>query len=239
MAVDTPKANGFKTVVDTIVAPKEAFESIRVAPTWGWALLISIVLVATGSYLITPALVHAYPGTFAQQLATDPRLSGMPQDQQQAVLALTLKGLSFAWIFGIIVVPISALVAAAIMLIFDKIGHGQGSFGRYWAAACNVSIPVFALGSVIGAVIILLRGADSFSTEQAVQQAVPSLAMLAPGAGVKLTAFLAAITPFALWGVGLNVVAMRTIGRVGAVPTWLAAIAILLIPALFAAAGAK
>jgi hypothetical protein len=35
MAVDTsPKPNGLKVALDTIVAPKEAFDSIRIAPTW-------------------------------------------------------------------------------------------------------------------------------------------------------------------------------------------------------------
>ena len=32
MAVDTPKANGLKTAVDIIVAPKEALESIASRP---------------------------------------------------------------------------------------------------------------------------------------------------------------------------------------------------------------
>jgi Yip1 domain len=239
MAVDTPKANGLKTVVDTIVAPKEAFESIRVAPTWTWALLIAIVLVAISSYLLTPALVHAYPGTFAQQVATDPRLSGMSQDQQQTVMAFGEKAIGFGWIFAVVAVPFFALIAGVIMLIFDKIGRGQGSFAKYWAAACNIGIPAFALGAVVSAIIVLVRGADSFSTVQAVQEATPSLAMLAPAAGAKMSAFLAVITPFALWGLVLNVVAMRTIGRVGAVPAWLAGLAIILIPALLAMAGAK
>ncbi len=239
MAVDTPKANGLKTVVDTIVAPKEAFESIRIAPTWGWALLIAILAGVIASYLMTPALVHAYPGTFAQQAANDPRIASMSQEQQQTVMAFGEKTLSFGWIFVIFAIPFGALIAAVIMLVFDKIGHGQGSFAQYWAVACNVGVPVFALGTLVAAIIVLVRGADSFGTIQAVQQATPSLAMLVPGAGVKLTAFLAAITIFALWGLGLNVAAMRIVGRVAAVPAWLAGLAILLIPALFAVAGAK
>ena len=37
-----PRPSGLKTALDTIVSPKEAFESIRVAPTWGWAIVIAV-----------------------------------------------------------------------------------------------------------------------------------------------------------------------------------------------------
>jgi len=240
MAVDVPQqANGLKVAIDTIVAPKAAFEAIRVVPTWAWALLIAIVVGAIGTYLMTPAFVHAYPGTFAQQAQSDPRIASMTPEQQQAIVAFTQKTLAFGWIFVVFGVPFGALVATVLMLIFDKIGHGEGSFLKYWAASCNIAIPSFALGSAVAAIIVLVRGADSFPTLQSVQEAVPSLAMVAPGAGAKTTAFLATITPFTLWGVGLNVAAMRIIGRVQAVPAWLAALVILIVPALFAMAGAK
>lgn len=239
MAVDTTKVNGLKTVVDTIVAPKAAFESMRVAPTWGWALLISIIIGAAASYLMTPAFAHAYPGTFAQMVASDPRLAGATPDQQQAALAFGEKIISFNWVFVIFGVPIAALIASVVMLVFDKISHGEGGFSKYWAVACNIAVPVVGVGGIVSVIIVLARGADSFATVQAVQEAVPSLAMAAPGAGAKLAAFLATITPFTLWGFGLNVVAMRIVGRVGAVPAWLAGLVILLVPGLFAMAGAK
>jgi hypothetical protein len=239
MAVDTPKANGLKTVVDTIVAPKEAFESIRVAPTWAWGLLVSIVLVAVSSYLLVPALLHGYPGTFAQLVASDPRLANASADQIQSIQAFNEKLVSLGWVFAPFVVAFAALVAAVVMLVFDKVSHGEGSFSRYWAVACNIGVPVLGIGSIVSAIIVVARGADSFASVQAVQQAVPSFAMLAPGASPKLTALLATLTPFMLWGLGLNVFAMRVVGRVSTVPAWLAGIVILLIPGLFAMAGAK
>ncbi len=238
MAVDTPKANGLKTVVDTIVSPKEAFESIRRAPTWVWALLIAIVVTAVALYLETPAMLHGYPGTFAQQVAADPRLQNATPEQQQLSLSIGEKFVSFVWLFVVIGLPFGALLAAVVMLIFDKIGHGEGSFGKYWAAACNIAIPSVAIGAVVSTLIVLARGTDTFATEQAVQQAVPSLALLLPGT-TKLSAFLGTITPFTLWGLGLNVAAMRIIGRVGPVPAWLAGLVMLVVPGLFAMAGAK
>jgi Yip1 domain len=240
MAVDaSPEPDGLKVALDTIVAPKAAFESIRIAPTWGWAFLLAIVIGTLSTYLITPALVHAYPGTFAQQVATNPQLSSETPEQQQMALAIGEKFVSFLWLGTIIGVPLVVLVSTVIMLIFDKIGHGDGSFGKYWAAACNIAIPGFAVASALSAIIVLVRGADSFTTEQAVQSAIPSLALFAPSSNVKLIAFLATITPFSLWALGLNVVAMRIIGRVPVVPAWLAALVMLAVPAILAAVGAK
>ena len=46
---ESARANGLKTALDMIIAPKEAFEQLRVAPTWGWALLILLVLYAVAS----------------------------------------------------------------------------------------------------------------------------------------------------------------------------------------------
>jgi len=240
MAVDTsPKPNGLKVALDTIVAPKEAFESISVTPRWVWAFIIAIVVGTLATYLITPALQHAYPGTFAHQAATDPRLAAMSEQNRQMAMTIGERVVGFVWIGMIFGIPLILLFAAVVMLIFDKIGHGVGSFAKYWAAACNIAIPGLALASALSAIIVYLRGVDSFATEQSVSLALPSLAWLAPNAGAKLAAFLGTVTPFSLWAVGLNVGAMRIIGKVSAVPAWLAALVMLLVPALFAAAGAK
>ncbi len=240
MAVDSRPStpNGLKTVWDTIVAPKEAFESIRNAPTWGWALLIAIIVPMAATLLATPALEHGYAGTFAQQVASDPRLSALSADQQQSAEAIGSKIVGFSWMFVAFGVPLFVLISAVVFLIFDKLGRGTGSFGQYWAAACNIAV-ISAIGSIIMALIVSIRGADSFTTAQSVQQSVPSLAMLAAGAGVKLTGFLSVITPFTLWAASLAVVALTTIGKVGKLQAWLAAIVMLIVPGLLAAAGAK
>jgi hypothetical protein len=240
MAVDNaPAPNGLKTAWDIIVAPKAAFESIRAVPTWGWAVLITIVVGSICSYLMTPAMMHAYAGTFAHQAATDPRISSLSPEDQQRTLAIGTKAVAFTWMFVIVFVPIFAVIGAAVLLLFDKIGGGQGTFGKYWAAACNIAIPSYALAVIVSALIVFVRGADSFGSMQEVQAAVPSLAMLAPGAGLKLVAFLGTITPFTLWGAYLNVMAMRIIGNTRPVPAWIGALLILVLPGLLASAGAR
>src|SRR5579875_1664243 len=142
MAVDAqaPRANGLKTAWDTIVAPKDAFESIRQIPTWGWALAISIVLTVIGNILMLPAIQHAIAASWPQTVSQSPQLSQLSADQQQSYLNITLKVTSFSWVFSIFVVPIICLIEALIMLVFDKLGHGEGSFAKYFAASCNIAI---------------------------------------------------------------------------------------------------
>jgi hypothetical protein len=228
-----------KTAWDIIVAPRAALDALRESPTWGWALFITIVVGTLTNYLIVPAMQHGEAGTFAHLFATDPALAGEPPEKQQFGLAFAQKALAFGWLFVPVIVPFAALIAAVVMLLFDKIGRGEGSLATYWAVACNVAVPAYAVGGIVTAIIVLARGADTFSTLQEVQQAVPSLALLAPGANVKVSAFLGALTPFQLWGAGLNVAAMRIVGRVAALPAWLAALLMLIIPAYLAAYGAR
>ena len=192
-----------------------------------------------GSYLIIPALTHGLAGTFAHMAATDPRMQSLTPAQRQNVEALQEKIIGFGWVFAFVGVPFAAFVGAIVLLIFDKIGRGEGSFAKYWAAACNIGVPALALSSIVSAIIVLIRGADSFGTTLDVQQALPTLAMLTPAAPAKLTAFLAAITPFTLWGAGLNVAALRIIGKVAALPAWLGALTLLLVPAIIASLGPR
>lgn len=240
MAVDSqaPQANALKTVLDTMIAPKEAFESIRIVPTWGWALAIAIVLSAVGSYLMVPAFQHAFAASWPEMVSKSPRLAQLTPQQQQIQLAVTQKFFGFSWIVIFFAVPILVLINAVVMLIFDKLGKGEGTFAQYFAAASNIAVPA-ALGSIIAAIIVMIRGVASFNSVPAVQNAVPTLALLAPGGSPKLVAFLSVFTPFSIWATVLVAVAMMTIGRTPKLQAWLAAVLLIVVPALIATLGAS
>ncbi|HET9029697.1 MAG TPA: YIP1 family protein [Candidatus Aquilonibacter sp.] len=240
MAVETQSrsANAFKTIVDTIVSPKEAFESIREVPTWGIAMAVAIVLAAVGSYLMVPALQHGMAGSWSDMVAKSPQLSQMTPEQQHAQLALSEKIYGFTWIFVIVGMPIFMLIEAVVMLVFDKLGRGDGSFGKYFAAAANIAV-IGGIGQLITGIIAALRGPESFTSLQAVQNTMPTFALLVPGAAGKLAAFLAVFTPFSLWATGLVIAAMVIVGRVPKLQAWLAGLLLLVVPALLASLGAK
>jgi hypothetical protein len=239
MAVETTaKPNGLKTVWDVIVAPKDALESLRVAPTWGWALLIVLVLTTLSVYLCTPASVHGMTTDWPNMVAKSPQLAAQTPEQQQAGLALGTKIAELVWVFTPIFILIAALIGTVILVIFNAIGRGSGTFGQYWAAQWTISI-VSAVGSIVLAVIVLVRGADSFNTAASVQSAMPSLAMLVPASAVKLHAFLGVFTVFGIWAAGLEIAALSVIGRVSTVPAWLGGSLTLIVGGLFAAAFAR
>ncbi|MDQ2865053.1 MAG: YIP1 family protein [Candidatus Eremiobacteraeota bacterium] len=232
-------SSGLRTMVDTIVAPAEAFESIRVVPTWGWALAITILLSVLGSFLLVPAIQHAIVAGWPDMVAQQPALARLSPEQQHTMLAFDTKMFGFAWIFPIVTIPIVCLLGAIVMLLFNAMGRGDGTFAKFFSASCNIAVPTAGLAAIVTALIVLVRGQASFNSLTAVSTALPSLAMLAPASNVKLIALLAAINPFSIWAVLLTVGAMSIIGHVPRLQAWLAAIVMFLIPALAAMAGAK
>jgi hypothetical protein len=234
-----PKASGLKTALDTIVAPKEAFESLRAAPTWGWALLLTIVLYALASYLMTPAILHATQSDWPRVVAENPRLAAATPDEQQKYLTISLGFVRWVWVIAPIIALIAMLVQSVVMLIFKTLGKGDAPFRALWATAANVALPVLALNALITAVIVIVRGADSFNSQAEVQTAMPSLALLVPASAVKLHAFLAAFNPFTLWGCGLTIGAMVVVARVSRGWAWATGIAGLLVAAGLIAMAAR
>lgn len=242
MESDAPgkaRANGLKTALDVIIAPKEAFEQLRVAPTWGWALLILLVLYAIASWLITPAILHATQADWPHTVATNPSLAQLTPDQQQHYLSVTMKIVGWIWLFSPVIAIIALVVQAVVMLIFKAIGRGSCSFATIWAAAVNIQVPVLALNAIVTAAIVMLRGADSFNTSAEVQTAMPSLALLVDPASVKLHAFASAFNPFTLWGLGLVVGAMVISARVSRGMAWATGIVWIVLAGGFIAVAAR
>lgn len=232
-------ANGLQTLADVILAPKSAFERLRIQPTWGWAFIVAIVLGTLGAYLVMPAIVHATQATWPAMMAQNPRTAALSPAEQQRALQITLGVMHVAWVAYVIFIPFAILVYAVIMLIFRAIGSGSGSFGSLWAVSCNIAVVSAGIASLVLGIIVRIRGADSFNSQAAVSSAVPSLALLAPGAGVKLFAFLSGMNVFSIWAAILIYMAMRITARVSAVPAVLTALIAILIPALAAMWGAR
>lgn len=242
MSVDSAEpqpANPFKTMVDTIVAPNDAFEALRTRPTWGWAFVLTLVLTAIGFYLMLPISRHAFVAGSAAMIAKSPQLAQMSPAGQQAWLHGSLSFMPYFVIFYLIVIPIVLLLQTVLMLIFNAIGRGSAGFGTLWSAAVNISVPTVGIAAIVTAFIALLRGPESFDSMQALQQVLPTLALLAPGAGVKTTAFLTAFTPFSIYGAILIGYAMVMVARVPKVQAWLTGILAIVLPALFAMAFAR
>jgi hypothetical protein len=232
-------ANGLQTLADVILAPKAAFERLRLQPTWGWAFIVAVVLGTFGAYLVMPAIVHATQATWPAMMAQNPRTAALSPADQQRALQLTLGFMRFGWIAYVFFIPFAILIYAVIMFVFRALGGGSASFASLWAVSCNIAVISAGIASVVLGIIVRVRGADSFNSQAAVSSAVPSLALLAPGVGIKLFTFLSAMNVFSIWAAVLIYIAMRVTAKVSAVPAVLTALIGLCIPALLAALGAR
>jgi hypothetical protein len=241
-APTTARPNGLATVADIIVAPASAFAKLREAPTWGWAFLVATVLGIIGSLIISPAVAHALQTTLPAQLAANPAIANLPADQQQVAINRAL-GFSkiiaqVSFVFVPIGILISGLVQGLIMLIANAVAHGDGTFKKYFALSVNVSVVGVGLSSLLIGIIVLVRGVNSFDSPTAIQGAVPSLALLAPGVRGALGGFLGSMNIVALWAIALLALGMNGVGRIPRLAAWVTAIVMLLLTACFAAWGA-
>ncbi len=217
MAVSAPaagKANGLSTVVNVLVAPKEAFETLRVIPTWGWAFIVACVLAMIGQYIATPAAVHALQASWPAQVASNPQLAAMTPAQQQRGLAFGMTFVRYFWLFMPIAVLIGALLQSVIMLIFKAAGKGDAGFKQLWCAAMNCLVIGVGMYSLVNGLIAVVRGASAYSSAGDTMRAIPSLAWIAPGASLKVVAFLAAFNVISIWGAVVLAIAMMNVARV-------------------------
>lgn len=208
-----PKSNGLATVIDTIIAPSDAFDRLRVAPTWGWAFALFVLLFAVGYVMEFPAATHATVGTMQHLFETNSFYSAMSEDRRRIILASIEHPSTVQIIAGsvetIIIFAITMLFNALMLLIANAIGRGVAGFKSLWAASVNIAVPSIGIGAVLLGIICLARGPNAFATTRDLIMAMPSLAMLAPGLKGFASTALATVTAFVLWGGVLNYLALR------------------------------
>ncbi len=229
------KASGLSTVVNTIASPSEAFETLRVAPTWGWACLIAIVLLLIGTFLQGPAARHAGVIQTQQMMATSSFFANLTPEKKAEIVAQAGRPSVIPYFFIAVILFAVVLFNTLFTLIGNAVGKGQADFKRLWAGSMNIAVPTFALGSVVTGIITTLRGPDAFSSSMDVARSIPSLAYLAPHASAAMVAFLTGISIFSLWGLFLNATMLRVTGRTSAGVAWTFAALITLLGALIAA----
>lgn len=238
MSVSAPvagKANGLSTVINTVAAPSEAFETLRAAPTWGWACVIVIVLMLIAAYLEAPASRHAGVAQLQQSFATSPIFASLTPEKKQQMLAAAGKPSPIAFIAPLVIVFIAVFFNTVIMLIGNAVGRGSTDFKHLWAGSMNIAVPTIGLGGVITGIIMTLRGPESFNTTIDTLRAMPSLGTFVSTGSPATIAFLCSISVFTLWGLYLNATMLRVMAKtVSGVAYAFAAIVLLLGAALTA-----
>jgi hypothetical protein len=228
-----------KTAIDIVISPKDAFESLRESPVWGWTLLATLVLMIIGYFLQLPATEHASYGTMQHALATSPLYATLTDEQKARVLERVAHPPAYQAALGIgsivIILFVAALLNSVILLAGSALARGTGDFKHLFAGSMAITVPSFGLYSLVLGIILRVLGADHFATIADIYRAMPGLALLAPGATGKLGAFLGGIQIFSLWGCGLNILMMRVLAGVRNAVAWIVPLLILIGAALLQA----
>ena len=231
--------NGLLNVIDVIVAPPAVFARLRVVPTWGWTFLAATLLGIAGMLLMLPAQTHAFEKSAPATYAALPQIAKLPPDQQAARINTAVRAgrtvLQLSWLAVPVTVLLGALLQSVVMLVVNAIVRGDGSFARYWALSIAIAVVSVGLTLLLTGLIATIRGPGAFSSPADVPRALPGLALLAPGAGTKLAAFLAAFNVTSIWAAVLGALGMRTVGRIPLLPAAATTTFLLLVSAVFAA----
>ena len=206
---------------------------------WGWAFLIALDLAMIGSYLVTPATIHAVQAGWPAQVNADPRLAGLSPEQQQNALNTALGFIKWSWVFSFIYILLGSLIATIIMLVFKAIGRGDAGFKQLWCAAVNISVVSGGVYSLLAGLVALVRGAASYNSTMDAYRALPSLAWLVPGANVKTIAFLAAFNVTGIWAAILIAMAMVYVAKTSKATGAICAIVVLIITGGLLSLGAR
>lgn len=245
MAIDStapPRAGGLSTALNVIVSPREAFETLRDAPMWGWAFIIVTALMLIGTILQLPAQHHAAVGMMQGMIAHNPMFANLPDSKKAEMLANAAHPNAIQQVIGLIVVPLVILfvgiINTVILLVGNALGSGKATFKQLWASVINAFIVSLGIGTLVVALIVMMRGPDSFNNPGDIAAAWPGLGYFAPHAGAATTAFLSGINVFTVWYAYLIALAMMVVARTSkAIAYSFSALLLFLgaiIPALFA-----
>jgi hypothetical protein len=239
--VNVDRRAGLFNVVDIVIAPKTAFERLRVVPTWVWAFVAATLLAVAGSLLVQPATQHAIATGMPAQLAANKAIQRLPAARQQAIIAQQLGIMKtiaqISWLLVPFLILVTGVVQAVVMTIANAIARGRGTFAQYFAVSQTVAVVGTGLAALVLGIIVAIRGAASFDDFVALQSAMPGLGLLAPGAHGALRGFLGGLTIFNLWAAALLAYGMIVVGRLPRTAAWIAAAIMLLAAAGYAAYG--
>jgi hypothetical protein len=242
-ATGSVRWSAFSTLAATLIAPEEAFAAIRERPQWGWAIAVTIVLAAAGSWLGTPALRHMIATSYMAQLASDPRIASLPPEraaaEMQKLVGAAVGFANFTWLFSIVVVPIVILVEAAILFSVGSVVGSTAGFAQLFSLAAHVQFIAMGIGSIVLGAVVALHSPDAYRTQSDFISSIPTAAWLVPNAPARLTTFLSTISPFSIWATVILALGLTAVSAFRRGTAWITASALLFAGASWAAAFAR
>jgi hypothetical protein len=205
-----------KRLVGAVFTPAETFRSIRERPTWGWVLVVFLLLGGVAGFVAIQKIDPQMQRTEVRQQLEKRGLEGDELDR--AVERATQVTQRFGPVLvgvGLVAGVLGYLLITLVLWLGLRLAGGELTFVQGFSATLHGLIPAQALKSLILIpVLFSVRSVDPQALQSgAILQS--NLAFLAPeGASRAVVALLSSVDVFALWTVVLLVLGMSIVGRV-------------------------
>lgn len=223
----TASPNLPSALLDTFLAPSQAFAALRERPAWAWAALALVIAVTVASiYTLYAGMSPEW--IVEQQLAGVPE---MPADQLAAARSNMMMVAPYAAHIGavmiVLMMPLACLLFGLGYFVGERLlSNERNSFGRWFAAAAFAQLPmvVNALGLIV---LVIVRGGGNLPLDIGNYASLNNLVFGIPNGenGYALASFA---NLFYLWSIFLIAVAARVWSGLG----WGKAILLAALPSL-------
>ena len=149
-------------------SPKATFEDIVRKPTWLLALALTVVLAAAA--VVTLNQHFDWRGYVAQQIEKSPSAANLSaaQKQQQIDVGAKIAPIS-AYVFGILLPPLSLLVIALVLMLAFNLTVGAGAnFKTSLSIVAHAFVPPGIVTTILFITVLFLRPVGSFDLDNPV-----------------------------------------------------------------------
>jgi hypothetical protein len=184
--------SAFADVFRVLVEPAPVFERVRDKPRFFIPFLVLAAVQIVIGLVNLPFLKAGITASMAGRNLPP----GGPDPANFAIVGVVAVPIVLAIIF---------LLSALILWVLVSIFGGEGKFVTLLSVTTYASVPAVILLSIIGSVVLRLKGIEAMTSPQDLQPAL-GLDLLAPSVTGFMGAVLKAINPFSIWGLVLSAI---------------------------------
>ncbi|HET8713501.1 MAG TPA: YIP1 family protein [Gemmatimonadales bacterium] len=191
--------NAWLDVFKVLFEPGAVFERVRDKPN---ILAPYVIIMAVQLVLLFVNMSYTMVAVGAQATA-----AGRPAPSAGMIAGFSVVGLV---VFLTLVLLVNGLI---LWVLTSMLGSGESKFSTLLSVCLYGAVPAAMLLSIIGTVVLHLKGTSGITSPQDLQPAL-GLDLLVPGAKGFMGAVLKGLNPFSIWGLVLTAIGVSTTQRV-------------------------
>jgi Yip1 domain len=191
-------------IANVYLDPKKAFADIAARPRW----IVPIVLMALAALIFIYCFsTHVGWETYFRKIAeTNTRMQQMPPEQRETALQMQIKfGPIFGYIFGVLAVPVSALVVAGVMLLIIKMMGGSLRYKQMFAISVYSMLPALIF-TALAIIVMYLKAPEDFNLQNPLFFNIGAAMEPPPNSGKFIYSLATSIDLFTFWQMALMAV---------------------------------